>query len=288
MSLRWLTKGFEPDSVADRRSEPEIESIWSVVNGRRIHSRAALLRAPDRAPEVVLVHGLVVASKYMEPLISCLARDYRVYAPDLPGYGRSDKPERALTVPELASALLGWMDSVGLDRPMLIGNSFGCQIVVELARICPGRVRATVLVGPTVDPQRRTLPSQAILWLRNALIEPPSLGLTLIRDFYKAGLVRTIHTLRVFINDEIEDKLPLVHVPTLVVRGARDPIVPDRWANRAVDLLPHGRLAVIPGTGHTANYAAPLEVARVARMFDDSSRTSPTHAQRPDNGGPVC
>lgn len=89
----------------------------------------------------------------------------------------------------------------------------------------------------------------------------------MLLDYLSAGLGRSLATFRYALEDPIEEKLPRVRVPTLVVRGDRDPIVPQRWAERAARLLPEGRLVVVPGAAHTMNYAAPSELARVVRKF---------------------
>jgi 2-hydroxy-6-oxonona-2,4-dienedioate hydrolase len=57
----------------------------------------------------------------------------------------------------------------------------------------------------------------------------------------------------------------------MVVRGSNDPLVPERWANEILERLPNGSMAVIPGASHTANYTAPLEIARIARIFDQQT-----------------
>jgi 2-hydroxy-6-oxonona-2,4-dienedioate hydrolase len=101
---------------------------------------------------VVLVHGLVVSSLYMEPTAERLAPFHRVFAPDLPGFGRSDKPSRALSVAGLADALGAWMDAEGLERAVLVGNSLGCQVIAEMAARAPHRAAGVVLTGPTVEP----------------------------------------------------------------------------------------------------------------------------------------
>ena len=88
-----------------------------------------------------------------------------------------------------------------------------------------------------------------------------------MRDYWQCGLRRLIGTFRYALQDRIEEKLPYVRVPTLVVRGGKDPIVPQRWCEEAVRLLPQGRLVVIPGAGHTVNYNSPVELARVVREF---------------------
>jgi 2-hydroxy-6-oxonona-2,4-dienedioate hydrolase len=88
-------------------------------------------------------------------------------------------------------------------------------------------------------------------------------------DYLDAGLRRSVRTLRYMLEDRIEEKFSRVRVPILVVRGSRDPIVPQRWAEEAASLLPMGRLAVIPGAAHTANYGWAAEFARVVRAFLD-------------------
>jgi 2-hydroxy-6-oxonona-2,4-dienedioate hydrolase len=267
-----------------QESNGGVESIWSTVNGWQIHARVALNTAPLGSPDVVLVHGLVVSSSYMEPLARVMAPDYRVYAPDLPGFGVSTKPGHTLSIPELAEALCRWMDATGLEKPLLLGNSFGCQIAVEFAKRYPHRARGLVLVGPTIDPAARSILIQAMRWFRNSANEPPTLGLTLAKDYARAGLIRAIKTLRVYVSDKVEDKLPYVPTRTILIRGANDPIVPDRWLNEMLDLLPNASLAVIPGVGHTANYTAPLEIARIARVFD----RHPAHTLESEGGSLTC
>jgi 2-hydroxy-6-oxonona-2,4-dienedioate hydrolase len=267
-----------------QESSGGVESIWSTANGWQIHARAALNTAPPGSPDVVLVHGLVVSSSYMEPLARVLAPDYRVFAPDLPGFGQSTKPGHTLSMTELADALHCWMDAVGLEQPLILGNSFGCQIAVEFARQYPHRTRGLVLVGPTVDRVGRNMVTQTMRWLRNTANEPPTLGLTLAKDYARAGFIRAIKTLRVYVNDKVEDKLPFVPTPTMLIRGANDPIVPDRWVQEMLDLLPNGSLAIIPGVGHTSNYTAPLEIARIARIFDEH----PAHTLKPEGGNQIC
>src|SRR5258706_1300583 len=95
-------------------SDTLLESRWARVVELRMHALVGR-RGNDGAP-VVFVHGLGVSSRYMIPTIRLLAADYAVYAPDLPGHGRSEKPLRARTIPELADALMWWMDAEGLAR----------------------------------------------------------------------------------------------------------------------------------------------------------------------------
>ena len=108
-----------------------------------------------------------------------------------------------------------------------------------------------------------------------------------MRDYWQCGLRRLIGTFRYALQDRIEEKLPYVRVPTLVVRGGKDPIVPQRWCEEAVRLLPQGRLVVIPGAGHTVNYNSPgnWRVWSVSsRVFVISSQGRRCRASRPPSG----
>jgi 2-hydroxy-6-oxonona-2,4-dienedioate hydrolase len=220
-----------------------------------------------RAPAVVLVHGLVISSLYMVPSARLLARDFPVLAPDLPGFGLSGKPERVLSIPELATALAAWMEAVGLSTAALVANSLGCQVAVDLAVRRPELVEALVLAGPTMDPSARKPSVQVGRWLRDWPLERPSLALAHVRDYVLAGARRALGTFRHALADRIEEKLPRVKSPSLVVRGGRDPIVPQQWAEKAAALLPRGRLAVIPEGPHCVNYSTPEAFATVARTF---------------------
>ncbi len=244
-----------------------IESRWIRAGGGLAHARVSTGPAGAGSPAVVLVHGVGVTSRYMVPLAERLAPYYRVYAPDLPGFGLSDKPRHALDVPELADALAAWMEAVGLGRATLLGNSFGCQIIAEFAVRYPQRIERAVLQGPTVDPHARTALRQIVRWQLDTPREPPSQALIILRDYLDCGIRRLVRTFRYSLSDRIEEKLPRIGVPTLVVRGGRDPVVPQRWAEEATRLLLMGRLVVVPGAGHTVNYNSPLELARVVRLF---------------------
>jgi 2-hydroxy-6-oxonona-2,4-dienedioate hydrolase len=253
-----------------------LESQWFVVDGRRLHVRVSVESAPADALAVVLVYGLGVASAYMVPTAVRLARKYRVYAPDLPGFGHSDKPPRTLDIPELADALVAWMDTAGLGRVALIGNSLGCQIIVDFAIRYHARVEKLVLQGPTMDRYARTSRQQLGRGLLDVLREHPSQPLVQTRDYGKFGLRRSLRTFQFAVRDRIKDKLPLVQVPTLVVRGERDPIVSQRRAEEVTQLLPSGRLVVIPGAPHTLNYSTPQAFVRVLRPFLEGAGSEET------------
>ena len=238
---------------------------WTETAAGTMHARVGGQGARGNA--VVLVHGLVISSRYMVPTALELAPRCAVYAVDLPGYGDSVKPRAILGLTELADALAAWMKAVNLASAHLIGNSFGCQILAEFALRHPDRVNRLVLQGPTVDPSARTVRQQLVRLIQNSSREGPGLGWITLVDYVKAGLPRVRATIRMALQDRIEDRLPGIARPTLVVRGARDPIVPQRWAEEVTRLLPKGELRVLPGLGHTINYTAPGEFVAAMRPF---------------------
>jgi 2-hydroxy-6-oxonona-2,4-dienedioate hydrolase len=243
-----------------------LEDLWTRVGGAAIYAKAAIRGAPPGS-EVVLVHGIGVSRRYLEPTMRSLAPHLRVYAPDLPGWGRSDRPRRALAIPELADVLAEWLDVVGIEAPTLVANSMGCQVVVDLAARMRGRAAGLVLVGPTVDSGARTMPRQAGRLALDSIREPPSLLPLIAVDYARFGPRRFLATSRHALRDRIEDKLPQVETPTLVVRGARDALVSARWAEEVARLLPHGELVTVAGRAHAVNYNAPLALAALVRAF---------------------
>jgi pimeloyl-ACP methyl ester carboxylesterase len=212
---------------------------------------------------VVLLHGYGVSGTYMLPLARSLASSFSVFVPDLPGFGRSEQPTTPLGIADLASALADLLDAAELQCPAFVANSMGCQVVTELAVRRPGRVGPIVLIGPTVDPQRRTARRQLLDGLRDAAREPGSLLARTACDDVRFGVAALLATARSALADRIEERLPLITQPALVVRGEKDGFVGQTWAETAAALLPRGRLVVIPGQPHAVHYTRPDLVARM-------------------------
>lgn len=216
---------------------------------------------------VVCVHGAGVSSRQTVPLLDSLAGLNEAWAVDLPGFGRSEAPAPYLTVPQLADALLEWTRAKGIERPCLLGVSMGCQVVVEAALRAPGEVSALVLVGPTVDPWARSLPALAARFVRNGLGESPRLLPMSIADYRDAGVRRGIRTWKASRRDPIEDKLSRVDAPALVIRGEKDALTPQPWAEEVTRLLPRGRLLTLPGQAHAVTVSAPNRLAHHVHHF---------------------
>ncbi|HEY0419223.1 MAG TPA: alpha/beta hydrolase [Acetobacteraceae bacterium] len=258
-----------------------LESRWHHVGGLRLHALASIDPVRADRTSVVLVHGLGVSSPYMHPIARHLAADVQVYAPDLPGFGRSDKPQRVLSIPELADTLAAWMEAAGLRRASLVGNSLGCEILVELALRHPGRVERLVLQGPTPEPGARTARQQLARHALTGSFERTPLGWVSLWDYTRCGVRRMVGTFRDMLSDHLEEKLPRVGAPTLVIRGTRDRIVSQAWAERAARLLPRGRLAVIPGAAHAINFSYPRKFKAAMLGFLLGRETAPSTTARP-------
>lgn len=238
----------------------DIRSDVRTVGGIEMHARRA--GDPGRPP-VVLVHGMIVSSRYFVPTMRELAAVADVWAPDLLGHGRTQRPPGPLSVAALAGNLLDWMADVGLPPAVLVGNSFGCQTVVEAAVRAPERIRALVLNGPTTDPQARSAPAQILRWLRTSTNESLVQTPLLVRDYLEFGPSRIGSMVATVLDDAIEDKLPQVSQPTVVFCGTEDAIVPQDWAEEVVRLLPDGRLVMVPDAAHTLNFTHPSELANI-------------------------
>jgi 2-hydroxy-6-oxonona-2,4-dienedioate hydrolase len=230
----------------------------------RMHAR--VLGQAGAAP-LVLVPGLGLSANYLLPTAIRLADRFEIWGPDLPGFGASESPGHTLTISELADALAEFLVATSLGPVHLLTNSLGCQIALDLALRYPERVSRMVLVGPTVDRQRRTAAEQLFRVAGDAFRERPSLIPLVAYDYIRSGIPRTWRTMFHAIDDPVESKLSGVRHPTLVVRGQRDTLVSQHWAEVVTDLLPRGRLAVIEGAPHAAVFSAPGAVALLARAF---------------------
>jgi len=237
---------------------------FTAAAGTRVH--AAVLGPPD-APEVVCVHGLGCSYRYWLPFARALAPHARTVAVDLPGFGRTPGPARALDIRGLSSALADWLRATGRHPALLVGNSLGCQVVVDLAVHAPELVGPAVLNGPTFDRAARSTPIQVARLLRDARRERPSLAPALLASYLDCGVRRAWRTYRYGLHDPVERKLHHLRTPVVVARGTRDPIVPRAWAEEVAALLPDGRSASVPGAGHALNHGAPRELARITRTL---------------------
>lgn len=244
--------------LEDWTTIPAIASIGEL----RMHARVRN-DAPTLLPPLVLVHGCGIASSYLVPLAARLAGHAHVYAPELPGHGESDHDSHPLTLWELAQALVAWMDARGLRSAILLGHSLGCQVVAEAAARRPDLAAGLVLVGPTCDASARSMPKQVGRALAASIHERPSVSLWASLDYDRAGADVLDEEMHEMVKHHLEDVLPRIAAPVRVVRGERDHIAPQAWAEAVARLARAPAPIVIPKWGHAVHYDDPDAVAGV-------------------------
>jgi pimeloyl-ACP methyl ester carboxylesterase len=215
------------------------------------------------APAILLVHGIGVSARYFERLARALAPDATVYAVDMPGFGAAPKPEprRSLDLVTLAELIRAFIASADIAKPVLVGHSMGCQIVVEMALQDPALSDQLVLMGPVVDTAAPTAVGQALRLLRDMCVEPPKSNAIVLGDYLRCGPRWYFRELGFMLGYPLLPRLARLATPALVIRGARDPVAPADWVARVVDVVPHGERLDVPGAAHVVQFAAPREVA---------------------------
>jgi 2-hydroxy-6-oxonona-2,4-dienedioate hydrolase len=252
---------------------PEISSFTRIlrtsVAGVEMHALFLETIQDPPSPTYILVHGLGMSGRYMMPTARLLATHGRVVVPDLPGFGNSGKPKHPLTIPELAEVLAEWMNAHDFPSSVLVGNSLGAQVIADLAVRHPHLVERAVLVAPTVDPLARRVFTQAMRLLVDIPREPMGLYDMGLSDYFRAGFGRVLQTLRHALIDPVVEKLPSVRCPVLVVRGGRDPIVPQEWVEQVARLIPNARLVTFAEAAHAVNFNSPERLVEEILRFQN-------------------
>ncbi|BAL91757.1 putative alpha/beta hydrolase fold protein [Actinoplanes missouriensis 431] len=225
---------------------PIFHSRWTTVAGLRTHDR--FCTASPGLP-VVFVHGLAVSHRYLLPTARALAGRHPVLVPDLPGFGRSDKPPAAWDVTRHGDHLGAWLDTLGLGPVCLAGHSFGAEVVARLAADRPALVAGLVLAGPTADPVARSRSGLIRRFLVDMLVEAPAQAPMIARDALQAGLWRVLATVDHSVRNRIEDDLARLPVRPLILGGELDPIAPLRW-RASVTSATGGVAITIPRAAH--------------------------------------
>jgi pimeloyl-ACP methyl ester carboxylesterase len=240
------------------------------VEGIRVHY---LVEGPADGPVVVLVHGLGGSAEDWRNLTPYLVNaGFRVYRPDLPGYGRSQRSrDFSYSVRDEASVVVGFLDALGLKQVDLGGWSMGGWIVQLVASGHPDRVQRLMLfdsAGLDVTPNWNTnlfMPrSAAELDQLDALLmpHPPHIPAYVARDILRNShhhswvIGRALDTM-LSAADVTDKLLPELRMPVLIEWGEVDRITPVAEAETIHRLIPQSQLDVMAGCGHLA----PLECA---------------------------
>jgi pimeloyl-ACP methyl ester carboxylesterase len=203
----------------------------------------------------------------MIPLMRELAPEFAVYAPDLPGFGRSEKPKHVPDVAELGLMLREWIEAAGIGRALVAGNSLGCQVLVELANVDARVAAGSVLLGPTMDATTPNELMQIVRLFADPLYEPPLLAPMQALEYLRSGPLRAYRTFRHALRHRMLERASALTMPTVLMRGERDPTVSDRLLGMLAARVPRSTAVVVPGAGHALNYNSPVEVGRHVRSL---------------------
>ena len=281
----------------------------------RIHGHDVRYRMAGKGPVILLIHGMAGSSRTWLPVLKILARDYTVVAPDLLGHGESAKPMGDYSLGAYASGLRDLlMGTLGIESATLVGQSLGGGVAMQLAyqhpELCQrlvlvasgglGRevswlLRALTLPGaeyviPPLFPRfARRAGERVMRFFRDRGVTAPH-----IAEMWNAyaSLTETpnrnafIRTVRAVIDPggqtvSARDRLYLAAaVPTMIVWGDRDEIIPVAHAYTTHALLPESRLEIFEGAGHFLNVEHPLRFAELLRDFVEHSEPAPRDAGR--------
>lgn len=227
--------------------------------------------APTDGRPFVLVHGIGVSSRYFHPSAAQLAKYGTVYLVDLPGFGSAPDPRRDVSIVDHAGVLARFLSLEGIESPVLVGHSMGTQVVTQLALDYPDTTDKVVLLAPTMDPAARGFWRATGRLMRDILTrEPPQVNAIVSIDyFFRCGIPYFLKQTRHLLADRIEDRLPLLAVKALVIRGDRDCICPPEWSRRVAELLRDGSYAEVAGP-HVIMFTDP---PRVAALIANHART---------------
>ena len=253
------------------------------VDGYRIHYYVA---GPEGGVPIVLIHGLGGRSEDWANLAPYLERaGFRVYLPDMPGYGQSEQPAAfSYSVRDQARVVVDFLNALGLKQVDLAGWSMGGWIVQLIAAGDPNRVGKLMLfdsAGIDVRPSWDTdlfMPANAIeLAQLDALLmpNPPHIPGFVARDILRishrnAWVIRRAMASMLTGRDTTNALLPNLKMPVLIVWGAEDRITPLSQGQTIHRLLPQSGLLVIQGCGHLApTQCAPQIGPKVAAFLRD-------------------
>jgi pimeloyl-ACP methyl ester carboxylesterase len=284
-----LSLALALDGLFDRRSRPSERARAHRVTAAGIDT---FYLDAGSGPPVVLLHGLGATNASMLPTIVALAGRYRVLAPDLPGFGDTEKPVAPYDAAFFATWLTAFLDRTGVDRAHLVGNSMGGRIAIEVALTSPSRVRTLSLLAPSMAFRRfrHAVPLVKFLSPEMALLPLPLLaphlhhGVRLlfarssrlpsawydsaVDEFLRVfrtprgrialfAAARQIYLERPFGNTGFWPRLSGITQPALFIWGDRDRMVPSGFSRHVEDVLPHARSVVLADSGHVPQFEHP-------------------------------
>ncbi len=287
---RAVTVSGSPDTEC---CEPTVTKADSFLQSRQVQGTRVVFYDRGSGPALVLVHGMFGDHLDWEPVLEPLARRHRVVALDLPGFGDSEKPEREYTAEFFVAALHELLQSLGVDRASVVGNSFGGILAVLYTLAHPQVVERLVLVssgglrpfgGEEKQLAVERLSEENLLALTPAVHRQmfPRIfakcgeaqeryfakqDAKLARADYPAYVRAIVSSIRLVLSAYVLDRLREVRCPTLLLWGDRDIVFPVELARQALERLPQGKLEILPGGGHALQIDCPVEFVAALEEF---------------------
>ncbi|HEY5783907.1 MAG TPA: alpha/beta hydrolase [Microlunatus sp.] len=240
---------------------------WTEIGGVPLFYRESEDTA-DR-PAMVHVAGFGLSGSYLVPTAERLAGTFHTLVPDLPGSGRSGRPQPPLGMEGLADALAAFLDDRGVDKATMVGNSMGCAVICEFAFRHRERIDRAVLVSPAGGIHNQPLPRAMRQLAVDGVREPVRLFPVVVPDYLRYGIRRTVDMFRTLTRFPALDRMLALDVPTLAVVGQRDPLMPGaaRLVEIAAQTENHVLMVVIDTAAHAINFTHPDELAHAIGLF---------------------
>ncbi len=257
------SKKASPKAPAFRRKNLTIAGVKTVV-----------LTAGQGEP-LVFLHGAGTFTGFDFALE--WARQFRVYVPYHPGFGESADDPKIDSISDYVMHYADLFDALGLDQAYVVGHSLGGWIGAEFATVFGHRVKKLVLVSPAglrVEGAKGDFFTIPPMELPSYLSEKPELILRHVKqtvDFAVDRYRETTSAARVFWSRTYDPKLPRwlhrITMPTLVVWGTRDRMLPYSLAEKWTAAIPDAELATLRGVGHFVMEEKPAVLNRIARFL---------------------
>ena len=274
------------EQAADQGPEEQGESQTAVPETIELGDRSIrYLKRGEGLPAVVLIHGFGGNLNNWLFNHELLATGRTVYALDLPGHGQSSKDVSDGSLAMLVQCVLDWLDAVGLTEVHLVGHSLGGAIAVDTAYRAADRVKSCTLLasaglGVEIDNEfietlvqasrRKQLKPQ----LEKLFNDPEQVTRQLVEELLKFkrmdGVQSALHAIaEQFVVDghqviNVRDQLQQLAMPTLVLWGQEDQIIPAAHAQSLPDSV---TVKVLPGCGHMVHMEAFSDVNRAMEQL---------------------
>jgi pimeloyl-ACP methyl ester carboxylesterase len=258
--------------------EIQVERKTVKIDGRDI----SYYRAGHGEPLLVIHGGGGDARTWWKNIVE-LAGKYTVFAPDLPGYGGSDPLDGSYCIPELSEFIGKFTTKLGLEKFYLIGHSLGGGIALNYTLGSPNKVKKLVLVsslclGREIAFWVRLFSIPAMIKSIGALVLGVLKGIKWLLNYMNpANVIMPLSPAAVTIGGNmttfrqqalvLDHRLPEIHIPTLLVWGERDPIVPVKHAYRAAKIIPDCTVKVFKKRGHNVHRDELKQFSRLITGF---------------------